>query len=128
VLTATQFAAYAYLKDSTRAFIASRGVEDPDKYRIAISLWAGAASGATSQSVSYPLDTIRRRLQIQQAMDSPVAQYKNGRDAFVTILKYEGLSGLYRGAWINALRAGPSTAVRFAAYEFAHDLLLGLRS
>jgi len=54
--------------------------------------------------VSYPFDTVRRRLQMQS--DKPVAEwtYKNPADCVAKIIKEEGATALFKGAGANALR------------------------
>lgn len=48
----------------------------------------------------YPFTVIKTRLQIQRQN----ALYKGTFDAFIKILKYEGICGLYRGFWINTIQ------------------------
>lgn len=84
-------------------------------------LFAGAVSGFVAQSVSYPLDTVRRRMHMQGTLQKPL--YSGGWDCFRQLVATEGVRGLYRGAWINALRAGPSQAIQFAVYSKMKELL-----
>ncbi|KAI1289789.1 Solute carrier family 25 member 44 [Halotydeus destructor] len=53
------------------------------------------------RTVIYPLTVIKTRLQVQK-QHNPV--YKGTADAFVKILKYEGISGLYRGFVVNTMQ------------------------
>lgn len=48
----------------------------------------------------YPFTVIKTRLQIQRQN----ALYNGTVDAFIKILKYEGVCGLYRGFWINTMQ------------------------
>ncbi len=54
---------------------------------------SGAAAGAAGQVATYPLDTVRRRLQ--------VATFETGRPTaaalFMDIFRAEGVRGLYKG-------------------------------
>jgi solute carrier family 25 (adenine nucleotide translocator) protein 4/5/6/31 len=61
--------------------------------------------------VSYPFDTVRRRLQMQS--DKPVAEwtYKNAGDCFSKIAKEEGPAAFFKGAGANALRTLGSALV-----------------
>ncbi|CAH0563406.1 unnamed protein product [Brassicogethes aeneus] len=87
-------------------------------------LICGGLAGAAAQSVSYPLDVTRRRMQL--AMLSPAtAHYAKG--TFTTlrhIYREHGLvRGLYRGMSINYMRAIPMVAVSFSTYELCKQIL-----
>ena len=74
-------------------------------------LCMGGISGCIAQTFCYPLDTIRRKMQLRNVV------YKGIRDAFTTTIKNEGLVGLYRGMGVNALKVMPNNAIRFCVYE-----------
>ncbi len=71
----------------------------------------GAASALISQTICYPLDTIRRRMQV------PDGGYKNGLDALLKILRNEGVRRLYSGLTANALKIVPNNSIRFLVYH-----------
>lgn len=77
----------------------------------AILLGLGAASGIIAQTCCYPLDTVRRRMQIA------TSSYSSTPNAFITILKTEGFLGFYKGMIPNAIKVVPNNAIRFAAFE-----------
>lgn len=60
-------------------------------------LACGATAGAISQTVTYPLDVLRRKMQVTGMKDKVDFQYKNSFDAIRTIVQREGLRGLYAG-------------------------------
>ncbi|WAQ82508.1 hypothetical protein PtA15_2A825 [Puccinia triticina] len=66
-------------------------------------LACGALAGAFSQTITYPLDVLRRRMQVT-GMASMGFQYNGAWDATLKILKKEGLAGLYKGLWPNFLK------------------------
>lgn len=74
-------------------------------------LSVGAISALFSQTICYPLDTIRRRMQIKGT------PYKHGIDAFQQIIKKEGVAQLYAGITANALKIAPNNSIRFLVYE-----------
>jgi solute carrier family 25 phosphate transporter 23/24/25/41 len=76
-----------------------------------VVLSLGALSGIVAQTICYPLDTVRRRMQMKGKV------YPNTPMAFVTIAREEGIRGFYRGIAPNALKVMPNNAIRFAAYE-----------
>lgn len=53
---------------------------------------------------SYPLDTVRRRLQMQSGKPEAEWVYKGTLDCFAKIIKDEGTTALFKGAGANALR------------------------
>ena len=60
-------------------------------------LSCGATAGAISQTLTYPLDVLRRKMQVTGMKDKVDFQYKNSFDAIRTIVRSEGLRGLYTG-------------------------------
>lgn len=86
-----------------------------------MSLVAGAMAGCAAQSVSYPFDTIRRRMQVQGRVGK--IEYSGMMDCGRKMFAKEGIRGFYKGIWVNAARAGPSQAVQFASYSFLKKLL-----
>jgi len=60
---------------------------------------------------SYPMDTVRRRLQMQSEKPKDKWIYKNTLDCFVKVSKDEGISALFKGAGANALRTVGSALV-----------------
>ncbi|KAE8590857.1 hypothetical protein XENTR_v10018232 [Xenopus tropicalis] len=87
------------------------------------SLLCGGIAGAIAQSISYPLDVTRRRMQLSAILpDSDKC-----RTMFQT-LKYVCMQhgirrGLYRGLSLNYIRCIPSQAVAFTTYEFMRQVL-----
>ena len=74
----------------------------------------GAAAALCSQTICYPLDTVRRRMQIR---DTP---YKHGVEAIFKIIKQEGYLKLYAGMTVNALKIIPNNSIRFLVYELCN--------
>ena len=54
--------------------------------------------------ISYPFDTIRRRLQMQSEQPKEQRIYAGTIDCFSKIIRIEGPSSLFKGAGANALR------------------------
>ena len=53
---------------------------------------------------SYPMDTVRRRLQMQSEKPKEEWVYQGTMDCFSKIMNNEGTSALFKGAGANALR------------------------
>ncbi|KAJ8975240.1 hypothetical protein NQ317_007360 [Molorchus minor] len=87
-------------------------------------LICGGLAGAVAQSVSYPLDVTRRRMQL--AMMNPDTHHF-AKGMFSTLGKIYGdhgiIKGLYRGMSINYMRAIPMVAVSFSTYELCKQIM-----
>ncbi|KAK9829011.1 hypothetical protein WJX72_003396 [[Myrmecia] bisecta] len=81
------------------------------------NLILGGVAGILASTTCYPLDTIRRRMQMTGKT------YSSQTDAFVTIWHKEGYRGFYRGWAANTLKVIPQNSIRFVAYEFLKGLL-----
>ena len=77
---------------------------------------AGALAGITAQTITYPGDTVRRRMQ-SNGMGGEKRMYNNSWHCTKMVVKKEGVIGLYRGLLINCIRGVPGAAIQFAAYE-----------
>ena len=53
-------------------------------------------------------------------------QYKSIGDAITTIIKHEGILGLYKGIGPNLLKVAPSMASSWLSFEMTRDFLVGL--
>jgi len=115
----TNFASYEALK-----VLAARTFhQDIDKTSIPLKLCCGGLAGAIGQTVAYPLDVVRRQMQTAGFTEGHGHVHKNTFDALRTILKKEGLTGLFRGLSINYLRVGPQVALSFTTYETVKKFL-----
>eukprot|EP01102_Stenamoeba_stenopodia_P020405 TRINITY_DN7918_c0_g1_i1.p1 TRINITY_DN7918_c0_g1~~TRINITY_DN7918_c0_g1_i1.p1 ORF type:complete len:355 (-),score=56.56 TRINITY_DN7918_c0_g1_i1:9-1073(-) len=106
------------LYDSLKRYV-SRFNDDGKPTTLQI-LCCGAFAGSVAQTVAYPLDLIRRRLQVQEFMRDrldPAQRYKGTTDAFVKIYRAEGLVGYFRGLWPNYIKVVPSISVTFLIFE-----------
>ena len=61
-------------------------------------------SAISAGYASYPMDTVRRRLQMQSEKPQAEWVYQNTMDCFGKIIKDEGATALFKGAGANALR------------------------
>ena len=84
---------------------------------IPATLAMGAMSGLFAQTCCYPLDLVRRRMQLKGHV------YNGVVDALRTIGKEEGLRGFYKGMVPNAVKVVPNTAIRFMAYDLIKSYL-----
>jgi len=75
--------------------------------KFAIAQFVAIAAGYAS----YPMDTVRRRLQMQSEKPKEQWLYKNTMDCFGKIMKDEGITAFFKGAGANALRTVGSAMV-----------------
>eukprot|EP00668_Euglena_longa_P045730 GGOE01061410.1.p1 GENE.GGOE01061410.1~~GGOE01061410.1.p1 ORF type:complete len:307 (+),score=68.75 GGOE01061410.1:83-1003(+) len=79
-------------------------------------LLAGFAAEAFSCVVWVPIDVVKERLQIQHSYHG-ANHYAGSWDALRTVMRYEGLRGIYKGYGSTLLSFGPYSALFFAFYE-----------
>ncbi|CAM0138488.1 unnamed protein product [Umbelopsis sp. WA50703] len=96
---------------------------DPETQRVSTkaTFLAGLGAGITEAvMVVTPMDVIKIRLQAQRhSMADPmdIPKYRNAGHAAYTIVKEEGVSALYKGVSLTALRQATNQAVNFTAYQ-----------
>ncbi|KAF5815336.1 putative mitochondrial carrier domain protein [Helianthus annuus] len=88
-----------------------RHVSEEHQRSIVMSLSCGALSGLLGQSVTYPLDVVKRQMQVDSG------RYKNTWKAFTTIVSEQGWRQLFAGLGINYIKIVPSMAIGFATYD-----------
>ena len=69
---------------------------------------------AISCTITYPLDTVRRRLMMVSGQEQKM--YDGTLDCFRKILRDEGFSAFFKGAWSNIVR-GMGSALVLVLYE-----------
>lgn len=92
---------------------------------------AGIIASVVSKTAVYPLDTTRKRLQVQGPTRSQYAhrnipRYTGVVSTLLSIAKDEGVRGLYRGLTVSLLKAAPASAVTMWTYERAMAAMLAL--
>jgi len=83
---------------------------------VALSFLLGWAVTITSGLMSYPIDTIRRRMMMTSGA---AVKYKNSMDCAVQIMKAEGFMSMMKGAGANVLRgvAGAGVLAGFDKFK-----------
>ncbi|KAK3028620.1 hypothetical protein RJ639_039963 [Escallonia herrerae] len=95
----------------------------PEDSTVLISLACGSLSGIASSTVTFPLDLVRRRMQLEGA-GGRARVYKTGlTGTFRDIARAEGLGGLYRGILPEYCKVVPSVGIVFMTYEKMKQLL-----
>lgn len=89
---------------------------------------AGVIASVLSKTAVYPLDTTRKRLQVQgptrdRYVHRNIPTYTGVVSTVLRIWKHEGRRGLYRGLTVSLLKAAPASAVTMWTYERAMALM-----
>ena len=93
-----------------------------DSSRVAL-FCCGAVAGMVGQTVAYPLDLVRRRMQVQ-GFSGTHYNYRGGILATMRqIVTEEGVKGLYRGMIPNYYKVIPAVSVSFMVYEQMRHVL-----
>lgn len=84
--------------------------EQPEAKLALWKRWVAAQAVTTSSGlISYPLDTVRRRMMMQSGLDKPV--YNSTLDCWKKIYMTEGFVSFYRGAVSNMFRSTGAAAI-----------------
>ncbi|XP_059647116.1 uncharacterized protein LOC132293594 [Cornus florida] len=95
----------------------------PNDSTVVVSLACGSLSGIASSTATFPLDLVRRRMQLE-GVAGRARVYKTGlAGTFRHIIRTEGLRGLYRGILPEYYKVVPSVGIVFMTYETLKKLL-----
>lgn len=83
---------------------------------------AGIIASVASKIAVFPLDTVRKRLQVQgptrtRYVHTNIPLYHGIKGTLQMILRREGPRGLYRGLTVSLIKAAPASAVTMWSYE-----------
>ncbi|KGN54379.1 probable envelope ADP,ATP carrier protein, chloroplastic [Cucumis sativus] len=85
--------------------------------RTETSLLTALISASCATLTCYPLDTVRRQMQMRGT------PYKTVLEAISGIVAHDGVVGLYRGFVPNALKTLPNSSIRLTVYDFVKRLI-----
>ncbi|EFJ14794.1 hypothetical protein SELMODRAFT_156440 [Selaginella moellendorffii] len=82
-------------------------------------LACGAVAGLVGQTFTYPLDVVRRQMQVQPAPASGTQEkaFKGTLDALSSVVRNQGWKQTFSGVTINYLKIVPSVAIGFVVYD-----------
>ncbi|RDX72362.1 Mitochondrial substrate carrier family protein B [Mucuna pruriens] len=106
--------------EGLRSFWKSRR---PDDSTIMVSLACGSLSGVASSTATFPLDLVRRRMQLEGAGGRARVYNTSLFGTFRHIFQNEGVRGLYRGILPEYYKVVPSVGIVFMTYETLKMLL-----
>lgn len=93
------------------------------KLGFALTVACGAASGILATLVTFPMDTIRRRMQVQNLHVAKENRMTSHQQLQHLIYKEGGLKSLYRGLTPEILKVIPMVGTMFFVYEQAKEIL-----
>uniref|UniRef100_A0A1J3JAB7 Mitochondrial substrate carrier family protein B n=1 Tax=Noccaea caerulescens TaxID=107243 RepID=A0A1J3JAB7_NOCCA len=98
-----------------------RHVPEEHQNSVRMHLPCGALAGLFGQTLTYPLDVVRRQMQVENLQpmtsDGNNKRYKNTFDGLNTIIRTQGWRQLFAGLSINYIKIVPSVAIGFTVYE-----------
>lgn len=112
---------YAGLKFYIYEELKSRVPEDHKK-SVALRLSCGALAGLFGQTLTYPLDVVRRQMQVQSRQEAN-PRITGTIQGISTIIREQGWRQLFAGLSLNYLKVVPSVAIGFTAYDMMKSLL-----
>lgn len=113
---ALNFTTYEYLKTTAMEFTQT------NELGVITKLSLGAVSGTFAQTITYPLDVLRRRMQMQ-GVGGRTVEYTSLADGFKDIYAKYGIRGYYKGLLPNYLKVIPVVSINFVVYEHMKKFL-----
>ncbi|GER57241.1 mitochondrial carrier protein [Striga asiatica] len=95
----------------------------PHDSTVLVSLGCGSLSGIASSTVTFPLDLVRRRMQLEGVAGQARVYNVGLLGTFGQIIRAEGFRGLYRGIMPEYCKVVPTVGIVFVTYETLKKLL-----
>jgi solute carrier family 25 (mitochondrial thiamine pyrophosphate transporter), member 19 len=85
---------------------------------------AGITASVLAKTGVFPLDLVRKRLQVQgptrsRYVHTNIPEYRGVARTIAMIIKTQGIKGLYRGLTVSLVKAAPASAITMWTYERA---------
>ncbi|KAF8023314.1 hypothetical protein BT93_F0729 [Corymbia citriodora subsp. variegata] len=106
---ATNYFAYDTMRKAYRKVFKQEKIGNTE------TLLIGSAAGAISSSATFPLEVVRKHMQVGALSGRKV--YRDVIHAFMSILEQEGIGGLYRGLGPSCMKLVPAAGISFMCYE-----------
>ncbi|KAK6147755.1 hypothetical protein DH2020_018667 [Rehmannia glutinosa] len=98
-------------------------VPENHKKDITVKLVCGSVAGLLGQTFTYPLDVVRRQMQVQRLVTSDISATRGTMETLVVIFQTQGWKHLFSGLSINYLKVVPSVAIGFTVYDVVKAFL-----
>ncbi|KAK9101242.1 hypothetical protein Scep_024672 [Stephania cephalantha] len=92
-------------------------VPEEHKNDITVKLFCGSFAGLLGQTFTYPLDVVRRQMQVQRLSMVDNGQMEGTFQCLISIFRKQGWKQLFSGLSINYLKVVPSVAIGFTVYD-----------
>ena len=117
----TSFLTWGYLRSR---FLPPPTPDNPKPKPTPIAdLCIGAVAGSVSQTISYPFEVIRRRMQVSGLTNPDPRAWPSIDGVVRRIYSTSGLRGFYVGLGIGYLKVVPMTATSYAVWQWGKRLL-----
>ncbi|CAK9323351.1 unnamed protein product [Citrullus colocynthis] len=97
--------------------LVKKSLPEEAQRRTETSLFTALLSASLATLMCYPLDTVRRQMQMKGT------PYNTVFDAFAGIWAGDGFVGFYRGLLPNFLKNLPSSSIKLTTYDFVKRLI-----
>ncbi|EDQ88927.1 uncharacterized protein MONBRDRAFT_32514 [Monosiga brevicollis MX1] len=111
------FGIYDFIKHSMLAVPQFQSTSGPEHLNTLANLICGGTAGLISQTIAYPFDVVRRRMQIEQRQAGQNYQFHGVFQSMRLLYSQGGLRMLFRGISLNYIREFPQVGLAFVAYE-----------
>ncbi|KAK9839432.1 hypothetical protein WJX81_001730 [Elliptochloris bilobata] len=112
---AINYTAYGTLRST---WCQLRADDDPT---VTMSLVCGGVAGLVSSTATFPLDLVRRRMQLEG--QGGARRYAGYADVVQSVLRRDGLRGFYAGILPEYYKVVPGVAIGFCTYELMRKAL-----
>lgn len=90
---------------------------------------AGVLASVFSKTAVFPLDLVRKRLQVQgptreKYIHTNIPEYRGVFRSLVQINRKEGFRGMYRGLTVSLMKTAPASAITMYVYERTLHLMM----
>ncbi|CAF0877849.1 unnamed protein product [Brachionus calyciflorus] len=96
-------------------------INSHDYYELSVvgKLLCGAMTGIIAQTITYPLDVVRRHMQLSKMISETRSKMGIIQTFNYVYSEYGVVKGLYRGITLNYVRAVPMVSTSFCFYELS---------
>lgn len=99
-----------------------RHVPEEHKKDITVKLVCGSVAGLLGQTFTYPLDVVRRQMQVERLVSNS-GESRGTMETLLRIARKQGGKQLFSGLSINYLKVVPSVAIGFTVYDVVKSYL-----
>jgi hypothetical protein len=120
-----KFFVYQDLKQMYHTRTQRDATQSQHRLPVPVMLCFGGIAGLIAQTATYPIDVVRRRMQVEglQSVESTDFLPRSTPRSLLRIAQTEGWRSLFSGLSINYMKVVPSTAIGFTLYDYLKSQL-----